>query len=64
MPSITGWFMGTTSNEEKNLFRRGGIIQLPAHDSAPRQCWRNTSGKERDAWRQDMPAGMLIRKNG
>jgi hypothetical protein len=56
--------MGTTSNEEKNLFRRGGIIQLPAHDSAPRQCWRNTSGKERDAWQQDMPAGMLIRKNG
>jgi len=48
----------------KNLFRLRRIARLPAHDTALRQGWRNANGKERNAWRQGMPAGMLIRKNG
>jgi hypothetical protein len=47
----------------KNLFLRGRIVQLLAHHSALRQCWRKACGKVLFAWRQGMPAGMSIRKN-
>jgi len=44
----------------KNLFRRCSIVRMLAHGAALWQCWRIVSGKERDAWRQGMPDGMLI----
>jgi hypothetical protein len=59
--------MGITSNGDKKSFpawQNRRIVLLLAHDPALRQCWRNAGGKERDAWWQGIPPGMLVRKNG